>query len=226
MLRDLLRVSKSETRLASRLEAFSDLVFGFSLSLLATRLDVPARAQDVFQASRWFPIIVTFALICRFWLEHYRIFRHNFAVRSFDMVINFIFLFAIAVLPYAVQTFLRFQVLLQPFSLYLSDLCLVLATLSILRVRGLRQRRENTNDETRLSDWRRSLMQFAIVAVCFTFLLLLQRPGANLRADMRAFGLYGLPVIVVLSIIARQIRQLPTFLRPVQEVQTTTSSQD
>lgn len=213
VLRDLLRVSKSETRLASRLEAFSDLVFGFSLSLLATRLDVPARAEDVFEPSRWLPIIVTFALICRFWLEHYRIFRHNFAVRSFDMVTNFIFLFAIAVLPYAVQTFLRFQILLQPFSLYLSDLCLVLATLSILRVRGLRQRRESTNDETRLSDWRRSLMQFAIVAVCFTFLLLLQRPGANLRADMHAFGLYGLPVIVVLSIVARQIRRLPAFLR-------------
>ncbi len=224
VLRDLLRVSKSETRLASRLEAFSDLVFGFSLSLLATRLDVPARAEDVFEPTRWLPIIVTFALICRFWLEHYRIFRHNFVVRSFDMVINFIFLFAVAVLPYAVQTFLRFHLLLQPFSLYLSDLCLVLVTLSILRVRGLRQRRENSNDETRLSDWKRSVIQFGIVAACFAFLILLQRPNANLHTDMRAFGLYGFPVIVVLSIVARRIRELPQFLRPIQDAQTGISS--
>ena len=213
MLRDLLKVTPGEVRLTSRLEAFSDLVFGFSLSLLATRLDVPAHAEDVFSPGRWLPVIVTFALICRFWLEHYRIFRHNFVVGSFDMVVNFIFLFAIAVLPYAVQTFLRFQLLLEPFSLYLGDLCLVLATLSTLRVRGLRQRRQDANDTTRVSDWRRSVMQFGIVAACFAFLIYLQRANANLRADMRAFGFYGMPIIVVLAILARRIQQLPSFLR-------------
>ena len=35
-------------RFTQRLEAFSDLVFGFSLSLLATRLDVPANASRSF----------------------------------------------------------------------------------------------------------------------------------------------------------------------------------
>jgi hypothetical protein len=100
----------------------------------------------------------------------------------------------------------------------------VLTTLSILRVRGLRQRRENTNDETRLSDWRRSLVQFIIVAVCLAFLIFLQRPTADLRADMRVFGLYGVPVIVVLSVLARRIRQLPTLLRPTQDPQPATSS--
>jgi hypothetical protein len=34
-------------KFTSRLEAFSDLVFGFSLSLLATRLDVPAKVEDI-----------------------------------------------------------------------------------------------------------------------------------------------------------------------------------
>jgi uncharacterized membrane protein len=115
VLRDLLAIGPNEKRLTTRLEAFSDLVFGFSLSLLATRLDIPARAEDVFEPTRWLPVIVTFALICRFWFEHYRIFRHDFVVASFDMVINFIFLFAVAVLPYAVQTFLRFKILLPPF---------------------------------------------------------------------------------------------------------------
>ena len=36
-----------------RLEAFSDLVFGFSLSLLATRLDVPARVEGGPPAAAW-----------------------------------------------------------------------------------------------------------------------------------------------------------------------------
>ena len=40
-------------RFTHRLEAFSDLVFGFSLSLLATRLDVPTNENEVFNATRW-----------------------------------------------------------------------------------------------------------------------------------------------------------------------------
>ena len=120
-----------DERLTSRLEAFGDLVFGFSLSLLALRLDVPSRVEDIFEPTRWLTVILTFAFICRFWLEHYRIFRHHFAVRTFDMVVNFVFLFGIAILPYAVQTFLRFKMLLLPFSLYLGDLILVLTTHAI-----------------------------------------------------------------------------------------------
>ncbi|MGI8821513.1 MAG: TMEM175 family protein [Chthoniobacterales bacterium] len=217
MLRNLLKENSGEHRLTSRLEAFSDLVFGFSLSLLATRLDVPTRVEEIFEPTRWLAVIVTFALICRFWLEHYRIFRHHFIVHGFDMVVNFVFLFAIAVLPYSVQTFLRFQLALLPFTLYLSDLCLVLTSLSILRVRGLRQRRENEEDKGRLSDWRRSVAQFAIAGACAVFLYVLHRPGGDFQSDVKAFGEYLLPLIVlILVFVRRAIRQLPSFLRPSQ----------
>lgn len=98
-------MERSDERFTARLEAFSDLVFGFSLSLLATRLDVPARVEDIFDSTRWFAVIGTFGLVCRFWLEDYRIFRHHFIAQMFDAIVNFVFLFAIAVLPYTVQTF-------------------------------------------------------------------------------------------------------------------------
>ncbi|MGH7936710.1 MAG: TMEM175 family protein, partial [Chthoniobacterales bacterium] len=62
---------KNRERFTSRLEAFSDLVFGFSLSLLAVRLDVPAKVTDIFDSTRWLALIVTFAFVCRFWLAHY-----------------------------------------------------------------------------------------------------------------------------------------------------------
>lgn len=219
MLSDLLKEKSGEHRLTSRLEAFGDLVFGFSLSLLATRLDIPTRVEEVFEPTRWIAVIVTFALICRFWLEHYRIFRHHFVVSAFDMVVNFVFLFAIAILPYSVQTFLRFQMARPSFTLYLGDLCLVLTTLSILRVRGLRQRRENAADDGRLSDWRRSLAQLTIAAACTVFLIALQRPDANFGTDVRAFGLYVAPlIIVIVHFVRRAVRQLPSFLRPLKVI--------
>ncbi len=143
----------------SRLEAFSDLVFGFSLSLLATRLDIPARVEDIFNSARWLAVIGTFGLVCRFWLEHYRIFRHRFVASMFDAIVNFIFLFAIAVLPYAVQTFLRFQLVFASFAIYVADFSLILFTLAILRVRNLRQRRDDPDLASRLRDWRRSVIQ-------------------------------------------------------------------
>ena len=48
-------------------------------------------------------------MICAIWLAHSRIFRHRFIARRPDVIVNFVFLFGIAVLPYAVQTFLRFN---------------------------------------------------------------------------------------------------------------------
>ena len=207
-------IRAGDERLTSRLEAFGDLVFGFSLSLIALRLDVPSRVEEIFEPTRWMTVIVTFALICRFWLEHYRIFRHHFAIRPIDMVVNFVFLFGIAILPYAVQTFLRFKLQLLPFSLYVGDFVLVLATLSFLRVRGLRQRRADPDEEGRLRDWRRSVAQLVGAAASASLLAAMHRPGADFQTDLRHFGSYAIPGIVVLVIVVRRsIRGLPLFLR-------------
>src|SRR3954466_15928009 len=94
--------AKERERFTHRLEAFSDLVFGFSLSLLAIRLDIPAEVSQVFEPTRWSTFIVTFAIICVLWLAHYKIFRHHFVPQIADVTINFIFLLGIAILPYAV----------------------------------------------------------------------------------------------------------------------------
>ena len=79
----------------NRLEAFSDLVFGFSLSLLATRLDIPADSSQIFEATRWSTFIITFTIICVFWLAHYKIFRQHFVPEVPDVAINFVFLLAL-----------------------------------------------------------------------------------------------------------------------------------
>ncbi len=52
-----MNLADERERFTRRLEAFSDLVFGFSLSLLATRLDVPTRTADIFNPQRWLPFI-------------------------------------------------------------------------------------------------------------------------------------------------------------------------
>lgn len=203
-----------DEKLTSRLEAFGDLVFGFSLSLIALRLDVPLRVEEILEPTRWLPVIITFALICRFWLEHYRVFRHRFVLRTPDMVVNFAFLFGIAILPYAVQIFLRFQMQLMPVSLYFGDVVLVLTTLSFLRLRGLTQRRLDPDHEARLNDWRRSVAQVSVAVLATALLGVMHRSGANFQSDWRLFGSYGIPGIIVIAFVVRRaVRRLPAFLR-------------
>ena len=203
-----------DERLTSRLEAFGDLVFGFSLSLIALRLDVPTHVEEILAPARWATVIITFALICRFWLEHYRIFRHQFVVRTPDMVVNFVFLFGIAILPYAVQTFLRFEMQRAPFSIYIGDVILVLTTLSFLRTRSLRQRRGDPDEEGRLNDWRRTVVQFAVAAMAAGLLGIMHRAGADFQTDLKQFGSYAVPGIVVVAFLAgRGVRGLPAFLK-------------
>lgn len=184
------------------------------MSLIALRLDVPSRADEILEPARWLTVIITFALICRFWLEHYRIFRHRFVVRTPDMVVNFAFLFGIAILPYAVQVFLRFQMQLLPFSLYLSDVILVLTTLSFLRLRGLGQRRGDPDEEGRLRDWQRTVAQFSVAVMAAALLGVMHRRGANFQSDWKLFGGYGIPGIIVIAFLVRRaVRRLPAFLR-------------
>lgn len=204
---------QGEGRFTARLEAFSDLVFGFSLSLLATRLDVPNRVADLFDPTRWLAIIGTFGLVCRFWLEHYRVFRHRFVAGMFDAVVNFVFLFAVAILPYAVQAFVRFGTSLAPFGLYLCTFALILSTLAILRIRGLQQRRDDPDLSGRLKDWRRSVVQLLLALVMTLVVLALWHHGGTLQAGLRDLDLYMLGGLATVIFTTRTlIRRLPAFL--------------
>jgi uncharacterized membrane protein len=206
-------VERPHEKFTARLEAFSDLVFGFSLSLLATRLDVPSRVEEVFEPSRWIAIIVTFAFVCRFWLEHYRIFRHHFVAQISDAIVNFVFLFAIAILPYALQTFLRFDFFLPSFSLYVGDFSLILLSLAILRVRSLQQRRNDPDVTDRLRAWRRSLIQFGVALLMLGLLLALRLHGGSLQEGMAVFDVYVVSLFCLIVLWVRWgVQRLPGFL--------------
>ena len=196
-------------RFTQRLEAFSDLVFGFSLSLLATRLDIPAKLSEVFETARWATFIITFGIICMIWLAHYRVFRHRFVARAPDVVINFIFLFGIAIMPYSVQTFLRFMPGQDAILLYFGDLALIFLALATLRWRALLQRRGDPDVPVRLKEWRQTVRQYGIV---FLFLACLLAMRAEIIAREKFYTVVPAVIVVVILITRLTVRQLPKFL--------------
>lgn len=60
----------------SRLEGFSDAVFGFAITLLVVSLEVPKTFAELVEVMRSFPAFaISFALLFQIWWRHYRFFR-------------------------------------------------------------------------------------------------------------------------------------------------------
>ena len=62
---------------ATRIEAFSDAVFGFAITLLVVSLEVPASFDDLMRVMRGLPVFaITFAILLMMWQEHHRLFKN------------------------------------------------------------------------------------------------------------------------------------------------------
>ncbi len=60
----------------TRIEAFSDAVFGFAITLLVVSLAVPDSFDELWQVIRGLPVFaVTFAILLMMWQEHHNLFK-------------------------------------------------------------------------------------------------------------------------------------------------------
>ncbi|MBV8637489.1 MAG: DUF1211 domain-containing protein [Candidatus Eremiobacteraeota bacterium] len=93
-------------RLVRRIEAFSDLVMGFSVGLLGLTLVVPTHAAVLLLHPLWLvSYFVTFGLIAFLWMRHQRLFSMYFIPLPACVVANFVFLSMLGLFVYFVQVF-------------------------------------------------------------------------------------------------------------------------
>ena len=82
----------------SRVDAFSDVVFGFGLTLLVVSLEVPKTFNELHAMIGGFvPFAISFCLLMMIWYEHYQFFRrfglHDFRTIVLNSVLLFVVLF-------------------------------------------------------------------------------------------------------------------------------------
>lgn len=99
---------KRDEYFVRRLEAFGDIVIGFSLALLALILTVPSHALALVTDGTWFFAYVwSFALVCSMWGSHYWTFRYVFMPTRISLLLNYAKLGLIVLLIFLVQVLLR-----------------------------------------------------------------------------------------------------------------------
>jgi uncharacterized membrane protein len=91
-------------REVSRVEGFSDAVFGFALTLLVVSLEVPDSFDDMKLILAGFvPFALMFALICWIWYEHYAFFRRFDAEDPWTITLNCVLLFIVLFFVYPLK---------------------------------------------------------------------------------------------------------------------------
>jgi uncharacterized membrane protein len=88
----------------SRLEQFSDAVFGFAMALLVVSTEVPRTASDLYAVLWDFPAFgLTFAVLIWFWWGHNVYFRRFGLVDAFTTFLNGVLLFLILFCVYPMK---------------------------------------------------------------------------------------------------------------------------
>jgi uncharacterized membrane protein len=88
----------------SRLEGFSDAVFGFTITLLVVSLEVPENFAGLQRILTGFPAFaVTFTLICWVWFEHFVVFRRYSLEDGLTVLINCVLLFIVVFYAYPMK---------------------------------------------------------------------------------------------------------------------------
>lgn len=200
--------AESGAHFTRRIESFADLVFGFSLSLLAGRLVVPAHESDIFgHPAGLIGFLTTFAVIVDLWFLNHRTFRNFYTPLPLDTILVFAQLAAVALMPYALEVTNRFSFASStPIVLYDGVFFVIAFAHAVVAFRGFRRRFRTWEDRKRRERWRFVLVMavlacsFAIGAAC-----------ASVDARAGTFAFWAtVPIVVAIRF---GYRGLPRFAR-------------
>ncbi len=209
---------ETQQRLIHRLEAFSDIIIGFSLAQLALSLAIPKNGADglLQHPEPLIAFIITFALVCGMWWAHHKLFVHYFVPIPVMVVLNFVTLAGVSFAVYSVQLMLH-QGPAAPrghrtisghsstdFVFYLSSLAVVYGLLGIQYFYGWNVRRKHLPVKI-ASDGLRSALMLAGVGVASAIIAAFTARYGLRTASLQYFGYAVILFAIVLRLSFRYL---------------------
>ncbi len=100
--------NESEQHFTRRLEAFSDVVIGFSLAQLGAALVVSQQGlHDFLTPLGLLNFLFPFAIVCSAWFFHHRLFSQLFIPKTWPVVLNFVWLASVVMVVFAAETYTK-----------------------------------------------------------------------------------------------------------------------
>jgi uncharacterized membrane protein len=157
-------------RVTHRLEAFSDIVIGFSLAQLGLSLVLPPHAVDLVRHPFGIAaFLLTFFVVSRFWWTHFNIFEHYFEPTRFMMFFNFAALAGLTLQVFSLQAFVHFVPRgegLTAARIYFGLFVASYTMLSVMLALGIWTRRNALSSALRATGIRRAIGMSFTVAGC------------------------------------------------------------
>src|SRR5437763_6865454 len=99
----------------TRIEGFSDAVFGFAVTLLIVSLEVPRTSTELLETMRGFgAFVITFMMLTRLWYAQFTFFRRYALEDRVTVTLNLVLLFTVLFFVYPLK-FLFTAILSDPF---------------------------------------------------------------------------------------------------------------
>ena len=215
----------------SRVDAFSDVIFGFAITLLVVSLEVPHTFEELDRSLRGFlPFAISFTLLILIWFSHYKFFRRYGLHDAGTIAINAVLLFVVLFYVYPLK--FLFSVLANGFLgdsaafgtanqmrevmvLYGIGFAAIYFLFTALHINAYRQRRYLQLNRVEEFLTRSSMVEYTLmgsVGVLSALTALLARPGLSGNAGLWYFAL----AIIGLVHGRWERRRAKTLLRPRQ----------
>ena len=162
-------LSKRERRLASRLEGFGDIVFGFAVSQCAIQLPTINGRTDVGHIGSLFGYFGTFAILVVLWMTFHSMMSVSFRPARLDLFLAFAYLALVTLMPYALYNTTHGSASLALARSSVGDYAVIFAILLLLAamvtVRNLRRGWHILDEDERLHAWHAFIRRTSLAAV-------------------------------------------------------------
>ncbi len=146
----MIKRAESEERFTRRLEAFSDIVIGFSLAQLGVQLTVSEKGLNFLMSPLGLvSFLFPFAIICSAWFFHHRLFSQLFIPKTWPVVLNFAWLASVVLVIFAAEAYTKLGTV-QSMRFYFGCYALVYALLTVQYLIAVRYASDRQNEAARL----------------------------------------------------------------------------